>query len=173
MAREFFEKPSPSASPEFPPEPGVSEVPPVYEKLALITGDKRVLDGILNQIGAKWAELNLHEQRNLELLLRNLYDALEGYQGKFRRFKAVASSFQKDMDAKDEGFYEVDAMRHNLHEVVADALNALSRNMKEMGMSNAWRANDAIYSPSEDGMRSKIGAWAAGLDMGADETASH
>ncbi len=72
----------------------------------------------------------------------------------------------KDPEQMREVVQKCDEKRRDAHNRLIDDLNILSRQMKEMGLSNNWRANTRIYSPSPDGMREGVSRWAQKLDLG-------
>jgi hypothetical protein len=156
---EGFHQASSSAEPPFP-QPERVDLPHSLETLVLIERDKNVFGEIFDAIAKSWGSLEEAEKKNLLRWVQDVRAAVHHYQECCEALDKIAALKLKDSEQYTASVERSDAKEKAAHDALVDSLNILSRNMKELGMSNSWRMNDAIYSPGDHAaMRTKIGAW--------------
>jgi hypothetical protein len=122
---------------------------------------------IISSMESSWETLNEERRKKVLDAFEELLKAIKEYSESYRALKGIAK-FKLSEEAGPESrkryhgeISEKDRRERELHNAFLDAVNILSRRMKELGLDNSWRADAMIYPDSSDPElnRRKVKRW--------------
>ncbi len=138
----------------------------------LFTENREILEDpifqkIVSSIETGWDALSDKDKETILDVFAELLTAIKNYDDSYRTLKGVLKYKLSDEASSEstkrhqEHESEADRREHELHEAFLDSVNILSRRMKELGLDNSWRADEAIYPISNDheANRTKVKRW--------------
>ena len=139
------------------------EVYLTQKDILLITEDD-LLWKIRSSLENGWSGISEAQQKELLGHFRDLLDTARHYHRTYQNEKVVSSPEPEEISPKERAALiarveGLDAARRAAHNTLVDSINILSRRMKEFGLDNSWRGNNAIHSLDEEGTRKKVAQW--------------
>jgi len=141
-------------------------------KTKLFTENREILEDpifqkIVSSVEAGWNALSDKNKEAIIDVFAELLTAIKNYDDSYRTLKGVLKYKLSDEASPEstkrhqEHESEADRREHELHEAFLDSVNILSRRMKELGLDNSWRADNAIYPIPNDheANRTKVKRW--------------
>ncbi len=123
-----------------------------------------VLKEIVGAIKEGWPSLAESKKKGVIDTFRELMRALHEYHDSYIGLKFAAAPERRmvhgeDVEKYKSGIKTADERERILHNAFIDAVNILSRNMKEFGLDNTWRSDERIYGLNPEATREKLKHW--------------
>ena len=134
----------------------------LLRKYDLIKGDG-VFKKIFSSLEAGWGNLSEENRGRALDYLNEMIEALYSYHDGYRGMKSASFRhfYFDDIKKYQAAVENADPRERMLHNRFMDAVNILSRQMKELGLDNSWRGDEKIYTPNPDPdvARAKLRDW--------------